>query len=239
MSGNNGRFRKKKVYFTQVSNNALRDKNLSLQAKGLYAVIQSYITIEDFILYKSHLMKEVGLSEKTFDKYWKELKDRGYLIQHKYYEKGSKGAQYEYELLDIGNEVFTPQNLTCKKLTPKNLTRKKMGGFNNTDSNNTDSNNTNINQSNNKKTYCNTEDKEIVERLIEDVQAYTLYGYKRLDIIKFLNAAYGDIEVIKYVYDNVINNVLSNTDSEKPIKNIVAYIVKSIKNEIKQNGIKK
>ena len=33
----NGKFRKKKVYFTQVSNVAIRDKNLSLKAKGLYA----------------------------------------------------------------------------------------------------------------------------------------------------------------------------------------------------------
>ena len=49
---NSGTFRKKKIYFSQVSNEALRDENLSLKAKGLYALIQSYITIENFILYK-------------------------------------------------------------------------------------------------------------------------------------------------------------------------------------------
>ena len=53
MKNNNGKFRKKKIYFTQVSNYALRDKYLSFSAKGLYSLIQSYITIPDFDLYKS------------------------------------------------------------------------------------------------------------------------------------------------------------------------------------------
>lgn len=156
MSKQNGVFRKKKVYFTQVSNTALRDKVLSLQAKGLYAIIQSYITIENFTLYKNHLRIESGLSENTFDKYWKELKDRGYLIQYKYYDSGSKGAKYEYELLDIPTEetveevvkedteeeFFTPQKLRSKNLRSKNLRPKKLGVYNNTDSSNTESNNT-------------------------------------------------------------------------------------------------
>ena len=129
---NNGAFRKKKVYFSQVSNVALRDENLSLQAKGLYAIIQSYISIEDFVLYKSFLRKLTKLSENTFDKYWKELKDRGYLIQYKYFETGSKGAKYEYDLLDIPVEkeevdpvkstpVLTPQNIRSKKIRPKKM----------------------------------------------------------------------------------------------------------------------
>jgi hypothetical protein len=53
----NGVFRKKKVYFAQVSNEALRNSKLSLKAKGLYSLIQSYITIENFILYKKVIYK--------------------------------------------------------------------------------------------------------------------------------------------------------------------------------------
>ena len=60
------------------------------------------------------------------------------------------------------------------------------------------------------------------------------YSYKRLDLIKFLNAAYGDTEIIEYVYDNIIQKQIYN---EKPIQFIVAYIVKSIENEIKKNGL--
>src|SRR3712207_8652195 len=96
----NGAFRKKKVYFTQVSNNAIRDNELSLKAKGLYALIQSYITIEDFTLYKSHLKKQCVEGEKAFENTWKELKDKGYLIQYRLQDFKTKHFYYEYELLE-------------------------------------------------------------------------------------------------------------------------------------------
>ena len=199
----NGSFRKKKVYYSQISNTAIRDTNLSLQAKGLYAIIQSYITIPDFTLYKNHLIKISGVSENTFNKYWKELKDKKYLVQYRYYEEGIKGAQYEYELFDEptiiegvnddkaedekapiikeentpvveeeNEEIYTPQNLRCKKLSSKNSTPKNLGGHNNTDLNNTDYSNNddisiNLSKKNKKATYCNSEEKEIVEEKID------------------------------------------------------------------------
>ena len=99
MNIKNGAFRKKRVYFTQVSNHALRDPDLSLKAKGLYSLIQSYLTIEDFILYKNTLRKQCKEGEKAFESAWKELKDVGYLIQYKL--KGDRGEfYYEYELVD-------------------------------------------------------------------------------------------------------------------------------------------
>ena len=95
----NGRFRKRKVTFAQVSNVALRDSNLSLKAKGLYSIIQSYITMEDFVLYKSYLMKLSTDKETSFKGAWKELKEAGYLVQYKLQDE--KGFfYYEYELLD-------------------------------------------------------------------------------------------------------------------------------------------
>lgn len=120
----NGRFRGKKVYFSQVSNNALRDINLSLKAKGLYALIQSYITIEDFTLYKTTLKKVCKEGDKSFENTWKELKDNGYLIQYRL--QGEKGYfYYEYELLDtknieLANEIHSKQNR--KKQQEKNHT---------------------------------------------------------------------------------------------------------------------
>ena len=83
MENKSGAFRKKKVYFSQVSNSALRDINLSLKAKGLYLLIQSYITIPDFILWKTTLIKECKEKTDSFNGAWKELKDNGYLIQRK------------------------------------------------------------------------------------------------------------------------------------------------------------
>lgn len=146
----NGFFRKKKVYFTQVSNTALRDKKLTLKAKGLYAIIQSYITIEDFTLYKSTLEKQCKEKRDAFNGAWKELKDNGYLIQYKY--KNEKGTfNYEYELLDIPQleevteeEKTTDGKSTHGKSTCGKSTHGKPSMYNNTDSNNTDLNNTDI-----------------------------------------------------------------------------------------------
>lgn len=50
MKKNSGAFIKKEVPFAQVSNHALRDDKLSLKAKGLYALIQSYLTLPDLTL---------------------------------------------------------------------------------------------------------------------------------------------------------------------------------------------
>lgn len=125
-----GQFRKKKVYFTQVSNVALRDPKLSLKAKGLYALIQSYLTIEDFTLYKNTLKKHLKEGEKAFESTWKELKDAAYLIQYRMQDPKTKHFYYEYELLDapdveLANKVHSSQNR--KKHEEKSHTPKKVG----------------------------------------------------------------------------------------------------------------
>ncbi len=100
----NGQFRTKKVYFTQVSNTALRDKTLSMKARGLYSVIQSYITMENFILYKTTLRKVFTEGDKAFGSAWNELKKSGYLLQYRL--KDNKGIfYYEYELLETVSVV--------------------------------------------------------------------------------------------------------------------------------------
>lgn len=131
---NNGAFRSKKIYFSQVSNEALRDSNLSLKAKGLYALIQSYVTIENFVLYKSTLKKDCKEGEKAFEASWKELKDRGYLVQYKMRnEKGS--FYYEYDLLDVSQ---TPKKEGVENGHVEKGGGGKRGVYNNTDLNNTD-----------------------------------------------------------------------------------------------------
>ncbi|MBE1306146.1 DnaD domain protein [Clostridium botulinum] len=137
MEQKNGRFRKKKVYFTQVSNNALRDNSISLKAKGLYALIQSYITLEDFTLYKNYLKKQCKEGEKAFESAWKELKDAGYLIQYRLQDdtldennKKKMTFFYEYELLDskdieLATKVHASQNRKIKE--EKSHTPKKEG----------------------------------------------------------------------------------------------------------------
>ena len=101
MDKENGRFRKKRVNFSMVSNTIIRDKTISLKAKGLYALIQSYITMENFTLYKSFLMSKCSEGERAFNSAWQELKDTGYLKMYKFRGKHSKSFTYEYELLDL------------------------------------------------------------------------------------------------------------------------------------------
>lgn len=157
MSNQNGKFRKKKVYFTQVSNAALRDSNLTLKAKGLYSLIQSYITMENFILYKNTLLKQCKEKETSFNSAWKELKDNGYLIQYKF--KNEKGVFiYEYELIDNP----TVENPGVENPHVENPPGGKLGWYNNTDLNNTDLNNTN----------CTTQ-QVVSSKNIDYIEAYT------------------------------------------------------------------
>lgn len=111
----NGIFRKRKTTFAQVSNDALRNPELSLKAKGLYSLIQSYITLDDFVLYKNYLMSLCKEGERAFGSTWQELKDAGYLKQYRIPTKES-GFIYEYELLDIADKS-TPSltNLTINR----------------------------------------------------------------------------------------------------------------------------
>lgn len=109
-----GRIRKRENPFSQISNVLIRDKNISLKAKGLYALIESYLNIPDFTLYKDMLCSCCLEGSGAFDSAWNELKKAGYLVQYK--TKGEKGTfVYEYELLEVPES--TPQKSTPGKST--------------------------------------------------------------------------------------------------------------------------
>lgn len=245
----NGKFRKKKVYFTQVSNVAIRDKNLSLKAKGLYALIQSYLTIEDFVLYKSTLKKNCSEGETAFESTWKELKEKRYLIQYRLKNEAGQ-FYYEYELMDSpleeeitiqeenqenkqeeipkNSENHTPKTMGMDNIQGGDNTKWEKGVHNNTDSNNTDLNNTNINLSSSikedKKELTDEELKEKIQKLKEE----TLGAFKYYDYKKLIKASKGDIDLVLYVYENTLNIA----SDENPIRNLVAYMLKSIENEL-------
>lgn len=134
-----GKFRKKKINFSMISNEILRDSTISLKAKGLYSVIQSFITLDDFTLYKGYLQSICTEGERAFDGAWRELKAKGYLVQHKM-RKGAKTFYYEYELLD---SPLHPQNVGVADVDVKNVDSTKDRCINNTLLNNTVQNNTN------------------------------------------------------------------------------------------------
>lgn len=95
-----GKIRKKRSYYAQVSNVALRDETLSLKAKGLLALIESYLSLDNFTLYKNFLISKSADGETAFRGAWKELKEHGYLIQYKLKDNMTKQFYYEYEICD-------------------------------------------------------------------------------------------------------------------------------------------
>lgn len=97
-----GRIRRKRGSFTVVSNQAMRDKSLSLKAKGLYSLIQSYIDMEaiGFVVYKTYLQNNCCSDGRdSFNSAWNELIKTGYLeVSKKRTEKGTYA--YEYTIID-------------------------------------------------------------------------------------------------------------------------------------------
>ena len=97
-----GFFRSKKG-FTVVQNEITRDVKISLKAKGLYLVIQAYISMPDKKWTKEDFRNLTKEGKKAFDSAWKELKDFGYLKVHFMPDNGK--WKTEYELLDGGRIV--------------------------------------------------------------------------------------------------------------------------------------
>lgn len=195
----NGSFKTKRNQFAQVSNIALHDDKLSMRAKGLYSIIQSYITIPNFILYKNMLMNKSTEGKRAFESAWKELITNGYLIQEKH--NSNKGFYYLYDLLD---EPKTPQVHFADMGNP--------GMGNVVCNNNTNSNNTNIN---------NTEYKD--KGIQRKVSFYSFLKDKNnlIDIDK------ESIEAVKYyleVYSNYFSGELKYTLAEwKDILDFILY----------------
>lgn len=71
----------------------LIDENISLKTKGLYMLIKMQLMINGKIK-KDELMKMSKDGKEGFNTAWRELKEKGYLIQ----ERDNKNKEYKYEL---------------------------------------------------------------------------------------------------------------------------------------------
>lgn len=76
--------------YTTIYNEVLRDRTLSLDAKGLFAVIKSFIGLPGFALSKRRLSYACSDSAYLLNAAWKELKQKGY-FQH-YFSQSENGA---------------------------------------------------------------------------------------------------------------------------------------------------
>lgn len=97
--------------YTTIYNEVLRDRTLSLEAKGLFAVIKSFVGLPDFALSKRRLGYACSDSAYLLNAAWKELKQKGYL-QH-YFSQAENGAFcHVYNLMQHPSEpvdfVYSP-----------------------------------------------------------------------------------------------------------------------------------
>lgn len=110
----NGGFRQKKINFTMVQNSVIRNRKMSLSAKGLYSLIQSYITMPDRVWKKTdfeNMCEAEG--KKKFDRIWKELIDAGLLKV--YISSTGKGTIREYDLLEEPDFSLPYENWNVKE----------------------------------------------------------------------------------------------------------------------------
>lgn len=202
-----GAFRKKKTSFAQVSNSALRDETLSLKAKGLLALIESYLSLDNFTLYKQFLINKSSDGETAFRSAWKELKDKGYLIQYRLKNEETKQFYYEYEVCDnpyvekpyvenphVANATPSPcdefphvENPHVANLLDRIPTVQKNHSHNNSIVNNTIDNNTVI--INNIRTnidyyqvFVGSPDKDIVDNIVDVMADIMINNYESIKI---------------------------------------------------------
>lgn len=94
--------KKYKISYTQVSNQILCDKNLSLKAKGLYGYLFS--KPDDWQFHIKCMQEELQESETQIRSIIKELVDKGYIIRHQVNENGKFGGII-YEFVNLDDRV--------------------------------------------------------------------------------------------------------------------------------------
>lgn len=149
-----------KLYFQSnygiLPKNVMKDKDLSIGAKGLFAYLCAYAGSEnhsfpnrDLIIY------ELSISKDTFTKYMKELKEIGYITVEQHKNKGK-----------FDNNVYyiTPEN----KIEKDNSPRPKFSDTESSDTKKQDITNNNITNNNNINKKEKEKKKTTFDKLIDE-----------------------------------------------------------------------
>lgn len=200
----NGKFRSK-CGFATVSLYALRDNNLSLKAKGLYSLIESYIRIPDFVLWKNTLINCSTDGIRSFNTAWDELKKTGYLKQYRI--RIEKGWKYEYELLDEP-DLNTPATIDVNMAS-------EIIERNNEDTLRNESKDANENNSNNE----NTSENSTVDSTELEYSKVLKKVNERLEIDEYINYLPERTKEVALNIRDIIIEVLLSTDKKIKIGN--------------------
>lgn len=102
---------KKEMNYTIINNTGLKDKSLSLKAKGLLAYMLSLP--DDWIFYETELIKHSKDGRDSIRGGLKELEDKGYLVRERARDDLGKLKGTDWLLYE------TPQNVNIPTFSPK------------------------------------------------------------------------------------------------------------------------
>lgn len=248
-----GAFRKKKTSFAQVSNVALRDESLSLKAKGLLALIESYLSLDNFTLYKRFLINKSKDGETAFRSAWKELKDKGYLIQYKLKDEETKQFYYEYEICDnphvenppVANNTIEPcdenphvESPLVEHLDSGFATIRETHSYNKSISNNIINNNTiyiNIIHTNidYDPVFVSSSDKELVDNIVDIMVDILTNNYELIKINHGeIKGEYLKSILLKVNMNHILYTINTINNYQGKIKNMRNFILSVLYNSV-------
>lgn len=138
---NTGRIKRSKKTgksrYTPVSNAILQSKTLTPEEKSILVHLLSLP--EDWVTYKTVIWKEMNMGRDRFDKHWKGLVNKGYIISVKVIKPNGQFAGYDHEIVEepIHPEYQVTENqgtvLQCTDNTDR-LTEIQLTGIQGTES---------------------------------------------------------------------------------------------------------
>lgn len=220
--------------FAKIPNTVLMTGDLSLCAIGLYCLISSVIHIPGYKMRKSTIQKKSNLGRDSFNRYWQELKEKGFLIQKEL--RNSKGMiEYEYCLLEHPEELET---------APETMIEVELSDIKNTDNGFSDSgesnthNKTNINNTFKNNIYNNNNIKnnliDTINNNISSVVDSEKNIIKKERFNSFLNSLRVDelLPLAKLDKGDAISFAIAalNSYDNAELKNVEGFLRVSIKN---------
>lgn len=99
---NTGRIKRSKKTgksrYTPVSNEILQSKTLTPEEKSILVHLLSLP--EDWVTYKTVIWKDMNMGRDRFDKHWKGLVNKGYIISVKVIKPNGQFAGYDHEIVE-------------------------------------------------------------------------------------------------------------------------------------------
>ena len=99
---NTGRIKRSKKTgksrYTPVSNEILQSKTLTPEEKSILVHLLSLP--EDWVTYKTVIWKDMNMGRDRFDKHWKGLVSKGYIISVKVIKPNGQFAGYDHEIVE-------------------------------------------------------------------------------------------------------------------------------------------